>query len=78
LLVSNGHKKILVNLGEVSYLDSSAIGELISGLTTVAKQGGRLKLLRLTQRVRHLLMMTKHYTVFDVHDDEDAAIRSFE
>ena len=76
-MVSKGHKKILVNLAEVSYIDSSAIGELVSGLSTVVKQGGRLKLLGLTNRVRDLLLITKSYTVFDVHDDEAAAIGSF-
>src|SRR5713226_7847777 len=69
-MVSKSHKKILINLGQVSYLDSSAIGELVAGFTTVAKQGGQLKLLGLTKRVRHLLLITKQYTIFDVHDDE--------
>ena len=76
-LATKGHKKILVNLGEVSYLDSSGIGELVSGCTLVANHGGQLKLLGLTKRVRNLLLITKSYTVFDVHDDETAAIRSF-
>ena len=76
-LAAKGHKKILVNLGEVSYLDSSAIGELFSGYTLVANYGGQLKLLGLTKRVRNLLLITKSYTVFDVHDDEAVAIRSF-
>ena len=67
----------LVNLGQVSYLDSSAIGELVSGLSTVVNQGGQLKLLGLTKRVRDLLLITKSYTIFDVQDDEAAAIRSF-
>jgi anti-sigma B factor antagonist len=76
-MVSKGHKKILVNFGQVSYLDSSAIGELVSGYTLVAKHGGQLKLLGLTKRVRDLLLITKSYTVFDVQDDEAAAINSF-
>jgi anti-sigma B factor antagonist len=76
-LVSKGQKKILLNLGEVSYIDSSGIGELVSGFTTVTNQGGQLKLLNLTKRVKDLLQITKLYTVFDVHDDEAAAIRSF-
>ena len=76
-LAAKGHKKILVNLGEVSYLDSSAIGELFSGYTLVANYGGQLKLLGLTKRVRNLLLITKSYSVFDVHDDEAVAIRSF-
>jgi anti-sigma B factor antagonist len=76
-LVSKGQKKILLNLAEVSYIDSSGIGELVSGFTTVTNSGGQLKLLNLTKRVRDLLQITKLYTVFDVHDDEASAIRSF-
>ena len=76
-MVSKGQKKILLNLGEVSYIDSSGIGELVSGFTTVTNNGGQLKLLGLTKRVKDLLQITKLYTVFDVHDDEAGAIRSF-
>jgi len=76
-LVSKNHKKVLLNLGEVSYIDSSGIGELVSGFTTVTNQGGQLKLLNLTKRVKDLLQITKLYTVFDVHEDEAAAVRSF-
>jgi anti-sigma B factor antagonist len=76
-LVTKGHKKILLNLGEVSYIDSSGIGELVSGFTTVTNQGGSLKLLGLTKRVKDLLQITKLYTVFEVHDDEASAVRSF-
>jgi anti-sigma B factor antagonist len=76
-LMTQGHKKILLNLGEVSYIDSSGIGELVSGFTTVTNNGGQLKLLSLTKRVKDLLQITKLYTVFDVHDDEAAAVRSF-
>ncbi|HTB11377.1 MAG TPA: STAS domain-containing protein [Bryobacteraceae bacterium] len=76
-LASSGHKKILLNLGEVSYIDSSGIGEMVSGFTTVANQGGVVKLLNLTKRVKDLLQITKLYTVFEVFDDEAAAVRSF-
>ncbi len=76
-MVSKGQKKILLNLGEVSYIDSSGIGELVSGFTTVANLGGQLKLLGLNKRVKDLLQITKLYTVFEVHDDEASAIRSF-
>jgi len=76
-MVGKGQKKILLNLSEVSYIDSSGIGELVSGFTTVTNQGGQLKLLGLTKRVKDLLQITKLYTVFDVHDDEAGAIRSF-
>ena len=76
-LVAQGHKKVLLNLGEVSYIDSSGIGELVSAFTSVSNQGGTLKLLGLNKRVKDLLQITKLYTVFEVHDDEASAIRSF-
>jgi anti-sigma B factor antagonist len=76
-MVSKGQNKILLNLGEVSYIDSSGIGELVSGFTTVTNSGGALKLLNLNKRVKDLLQITKLYTVFDVHEDEAGAIRSF-
>ena len=76
-MVGKGQKKILLNLGEVSYIDSSGIGELVSGFTTVTNSGGQLKLLNLNKRVKDLLQITKLYTVFDVHEDEAGAIRSF-
>jgi len=76
-LVTKNQKKILLNLGEVSYIDSSGIGELVSGFTTVTNGGGGLKLLNLNKRVKDLLQITKLYTVFDVHEDEASAIRSF-
>jgi anti-sigma B factor antagonist len=76
-LLAKGHKKILLNLGEVTYIDSSGIGELVSGFTAVSNQGGQLKLLNLTKKVQDLLQITKLLTVFDVHDDETKAIASF-
>ena len=76
-MVGKNQKKILLNLGDVSYIDSSGIGELVSGFTTVTNNGGQLKLLNLNKRVKDLLQITKLYTVFDVHEDEAAAIRSF-
>jgi len=76
-LASQGHKKVVLNLGEVSYIDSSGIGELVSGFTTITNQGGMLKLLNLNKRVKDLLQITKLYTVFEVHDDEAGAVRSF-
>jgi anti-sigma B factor antagonist len=76
-LAANGRKKLLLNLAEVSYIDSSGIGEMVSGFTTVTNQGGAVKLLNLTKRVRDLLQITKLYTVFEVFDDEAAAVRSF-
>jgi len=76
-LVAKGNKKILLNLGEVSYIDSSGIGELVSGFTTVQNAGGQLKLVGLSKRVKDLLQITKLYTVFEAFDDETEAVRSF-
>lgn len=76
-MVGKNQKKILLNLGDVSYIDSSGIGELVSGFTTVTNQGGQLKLLNLTKRVKDLLQITKLYTVFDVREDEAGAVKAF-
>ena len=76
-MVSKGQKHILLNLGDVSYIDSSGIGELVSGFTSVTNSGGQLKLLNLNKRIKDLLQITKLYTVFDVHEDEASAVRSF-
>jgi anti-sigma B factor antagonist len=76
-LLAKGDRKMLLNLGEVTYIDSSGIGELVSAFTTVRNQGGELKLLNLTKKVHDLLQITKLYTVFDVKDDEATAISSF-
>jgi anti-sigma B factor antagonist len=76
-LATGGNKKLLLNLAEISYIDSSGIGELVSGFTTVTNQGGVVKLLNLTKRVQDLLQITKLYTVFEVFDDETKAVRSF-
>ena len=76
-LLGKGQKKILLNLGDVNYIDSSGIGELVSAYTTVKNQGGELKLLNLTKKVHDLLQITKLYTVCDVKDDEASAISSF-
>ena len=77
-ILAKGTKKILLNLGDVTYIDSSGIGELVSAFTAVRKEGGELKLLNLTKKVHDLLQITKLYTVFDVKDDEAAAISAFE
>ena len=76
-MIAKGNKKILLNLGDVTYIDSSGIGELVSAFTTVRNGGGELKLLNLTKKVHDLLQITKLYTVFDVFDEETSAIRSF-
>ena len=76
-LLGQGEKKILLNLGDVTYIDSSGIGELVSAFTAVRKEGGELKLLNLTKKVHDLLQITKLYTVFDVKDDETSAVKAF-
>lgn len=76
-LLSEGHNQILLNLGNVSYIDSSGLGNLVSAFTSVKKQGGELKLLNLTNKVQDVMQITKLYTVFDVMNDEDTAVKSF-
>jgi anti-sigma B factor antagonist len=76
-LLDEGKKKILLNLGDVSYVDSSGIGELVSSYTTTNNNGGQLKLLNLTKKIQDLLMITKLLTVFETHDSEEAAVASF-
>jgi anti-sigma B factor antagonist len=76
-LIGKGQKKILLNLGDVTYIDSSGIGELVSAFTAVRREGGELKLLNLTKKVHDLLQITKLYTVFDIKDDEATAIKAF-
>ncbi len=76
-LLAKGHRKILLNLADVSYIDSSGIGELVSGYTSVTNAGGQLKLVNLTKRVSDLLQITKLYTIFDIYDNEITAVRSF-
>ena len=76
-LLDQGRRQIVLNLADVNYIDSSGIGELVSSFTAVKKEGGELKLLHLTKKVHDLLQITKLYTVFDVKDDEAAAIGAF-
>jgi len=77
LLVEKGNKKILLNLADVSHIDSSGLGEIVSGYTTLHNAGGELKLFNLSDRVHELMTMTKLLTVFDVYDNESEAIDSF-
>lgn len=76
-LLAKGNKKILLNLGEVTYIDSSGIGEMVAAFTSTRNQGGEMKLLKLTHKVRDLLTITKLITVFDVQDEEATAIAAF-
>jgi anti-sigma B factor antagonist len=77
-LLDDQRRMIVLNLADVDYIDSSGIGELVSGFTAVKNRDGNLKLLHLTKKVRDLLQITKLYTVFDVFSDEGAALRSFD
>ena len=76
-ILDEGRKKILLNLGDVSYVDSSGIGELVSSYTTTGNNGGQLKLLNQTKKIHDLLTITKLVTVFETHDNEQTAIASF-
>ena len=77
-LITDGKKKIVLNLANVDYIDSSGVGELVSSFTTVRNAGGELKLLALTKKVQDVLYVTKLYTVFDVKEDEFTAVKSFD
>jgi anti-sigma B factor antagonist len=76
-LVNQGHKKIILNLADVPYIDSAGLGEVVRTYTTVSRQGGSLKLLNLTKRITDLLSITKLLTVFETFESENEAVRSF-
>ena len=76
-ILENGGKKIVLNLNDVNYIDSSGIGELVRSYNTVTKEGKQLILLNLTQKIKELLVITKLLTVFQVYDSEQAAVASF-
>ena len=77
-LADEGKKNVLLNLAGVKYIDSTGIGELIANYTTITRQGGQLKLLKLTDKVQNLLVITNLLTVFDSYDDEAEALKSFQ
>jgi anti-sigma B factor antagonist len=76
-LMQQGKKHVLLNLGEVSYVDSAGLGEIVQAYATMNKGGGALKLLNTTKRIKDLLAITKLLTVFECHDDEAEAVKSF-
>lgn len=78
ILTTENKKKILLNLAEITHIDSSGLGELVAGYVSLQKIEGTLKLLNLTKRVSELMMITKLLTVFDTFEDEDEAISSFQ
>jgi anti-sigma B factor antagonist len=75
--LAGGHKKIVINLAGINYIDSTGLGELVSGYRMMKSQGGELKLLNLNKKVSDLLQITKLYTVFDIHNQEEQAVASF-
>ena len=76
-IMTAGAKKIVLNLGDVPYIDSAGLGEVVRSYTTVSRQGGVLKLLNLTKRIQDLLAITKLLTVFETFDTENEAVKSF-
>jgi anti-sigma B factor antagonist len=76
-LVQQGHKHVILNLGDVPYVDSAGIGEIVGSYTTLSRVGGTLRLLNLTKRIHDLLAITKLLTVFETFSSEDVAVRSF-
>jgi anti-sigma B factor antagonist len=76
-LVAAGKRKILFDLSDVDYIDSSGIGEMVAAYTAVRSANGELKLIHLTRRVHDILQITRLFTVFDVQKDEASALRSF-
>ena len=77
-LVSDGYRKILLNLGGIIHIDSSGIGELMMSYTSLRNQGGELKLMNMNKNVRNLLEVTRLFTIFDVHDDQASALQAFQ
>jgi anti-sigma B factor antagonist len=75
--VASGKTKILLNMAEVYYIDSSGLGELVAGCTSAQRNGAKLKLMKLAPRVQSLMQLTKLYQVMDVYPDEESAVRSF-
>ena len=76
-LVNQGHKKIVLNLAGVPYIDSAGLGEVVRTYTTVSRQGGQLKLENVTKRIADLLMITRLFSVFETFDAEQDALKSF-
>jgi anti-sigma B factor antagonist len=76
-LVQQGQKKVLLNLGDVSYVDSAGLGAIVQAYATLNKNGGSLRLLNATKRIKDLLSITKLLTIFDSYDNEAEAVKSF-
>ncbi|HWC75958.1 MAG TPA: STAS domain-containing protein [Blastocatellia bacterium] len=76
-LLADGQRRILLNLADVTYIDSAGLGGLISAYTTTKREGGQLKLVNLTKRLQDLLAITKLITVFDTYENESDALATF-
>ena len=77
VLLNQGQKKLVLNLGGVYFIDSFGVGELVRGYATVRKQGGELKLVNVTKKVHDLLQLTRLHTIFEIHPDEHTALSAF-
>ena len=77
-LVQEGEKNILLNLAEVSHIDSSGLGEFVGGSASLRRNGGEIKLLNLTERINELMTITKLLTVFEIYENEEVAVNSFQ
>ncbi|OPL19367.1 MAG: hypothetical protein AVO35_11405 [Candidatus Aegiribacteria sp. MLS_C] len=75
--VDQGHSKVLLDLGKVSWMDSSGLGVIVSGHTTLSRAGGALKILNATKKIHELFIITKLITIFDTYTDEQEALKSF-
>lgn len=77
-LLNNGHKNIILDLGGVTFLDSSGLGQLVGSYATAVSHGSEIKLLNLNKKVYDLMQVTKLYTVFAIYTDQATAVKSFE
>ena len=77
-LIAEGRLQILLNMKDVSYIDSAGLGELVGSYATMTNQGGRMKLVHAENKVRDVLLVTRLYSVFESFNDETEALQSFE
>jgi anti-sigma B factor antagonist len=77
-LLDSGHKNIILDLGGITFLDSSGLGQLVGSYATAVSRGGQIRLLNLNKRIYDLMQITKLYTVFAIYTDETTAVKSFE
>jgi anti-sigma B factor antagonist len=77
-LLDAGQRRLIIDLGEITYIDSVGLGTLVASLTSVRKQGGELKLVHLPKGVHQLLQITRLVTIFEIHDNLESALQAFE